>query len=356
MGLHLLTARLGRAWARRGRGRHNGRGDPPPTRGGRRAELLEAAVGVVAESAARAHPPSRGRPRRAARGHLLGLPAHPVPSSSPCRARRGDARPRRRRDDRGPPRHADDPDALAADVTELLLGWLRAPRSSHAMPEADSHPWRASRGRVPRLDALAAGRDRGRARDGDPDGGAAAHGIRRGCGAARRARAPRRRSATRSPEGPAEAGAPPTMAVPLTPGGCRDRPAAPHLPVSWRCRLAPPSCSPGAAVTTPSGSPTSSATATSPSAGERARRDLDRESGPERAPRRALRARAVPTVGEVYRAARTAALSRHPATRTGTQTRDAARSRSMSRAWPTVEPDRVHHHARRRHGRGPHRG
>ena len=210
-----------------GAGTPQWRGEPAPrTRGGRRAELLEAAVGVVAESGLRglthravdaraglpegtcsAYLRTRGALLVALAEHVGGMLARDVDAMTAAAVG-----------------HADDPDALAADVTGCSWAGCAAPRSCAPRPSSPSRPtagpscmdvfdpWRQGldrvvEGLVERIGRPDPGcaprrrrRDRGRARDGDPDGGAAAHGIRRGGRAARRPRAPRRRlSATRSP-------------------------------------------------------------------------------------------------------------------------------------------------------------
>jgi len=110
--------------------RHNGEVTPPPsTRGGRRAELLEAAVAVVAESGL------RGLTHRAVDAHaglpegtcsaylrtrlalLVGLTEH----VGGILARDVDAMAAKAAP------HAEDPDAISAAVTDLLLHWLRHP-------------------------------------------------------------------------------------------------------------------------------------------------------------------------------------------------------------------------------------
>lgn len=112
------------------RGRHNGGVTPPTTtRGGRRAQLLEAAVDVVAEAGLRglthrAVDARAGLPEGtcsaylrtrvallvALTEHVGGMLADDVDAMTMAAAG-----------------HADDPEALAADVTVLLLGWLRRP-------------------------------------------------------------------------------------------------------------------------------------------------------------------------------------------------------------------------------------
>ena len=102
---------------------------PPTTRGGRRAELLEAAVEVVAEAGLRglthravdaraglpegtcsAYLRTRGALLVALAEHVGGMLARDVDAMTA-----------------GAAEHADDPDALATDVTALLLRWLGRP-------------------------------------------------------------------------------------------------------------------------------------------------------------------------------------------------------------------------------------
>lgn len=110
--------------------RHNEPVTPPPSaRGGRRAELLVAAVDVVADLGLRglthravdaraglpegtcsAYLRTRGALLVALAEHVGGMLAHDVDAMAAAALD-----------------HADDPDALAADVTALLLGWLTRP-------------------------------------------------------------------------------------------------------------------------------------------------------------------------------------------------------------------------------------
>ena len=110
--------------------RHNGEVTPPPsTRGGRRAELLEAAVDVVAESGLRglthrAVDARAGLPEGTCSAYLrtrlallVGLTEH----VGGILARDVDAMAAQAAP------HAEDPDAISAAVTDLLLHWLRHP-------------------------------------------------------------------------------------------------------------------------------------------------------------------------------------------------------------------------------------
>jgi DNA-binding transcriptional regulator YbjK len=118
---------LGAAWVPR---RHNGEVTPPPSaRGGRRAELLEAAVDVVADSGLRglthrAVDARAGLPQGTCSAYLrtrlallVGLTEHVGGLlAGDVDAMAAAAAP-----------HAEDPEAVADAVTDLLLLWLRRP-------------------------------------------------------------------------------------------------------------------------------------------------------------------------------------------------------------------------------------
>ena len=109
--------------------RHNGEVTPPSTRGGRRAELLEAAVDVVAESGLRglthrAVDARAGLPEGTCSAYLrtrlallIGLTEH----VGGLLARDVDAMAAKAAP------HAEDPDAISTAVTDLLLHWLHRP-------------------------------------------------------------------------------------------------------------------------------------------------------------------------------------------------------------------------------------
>src|SRR6476661_3917062 len=112
------------------RGRHNGEVTPPPSaRGGRRAELLEAAVDVVAESGLRglthrAVDARAGLPEGTCSAYLrtrlallIGLTEH----VGGLLARDVDAMAAKAAP------HAEDSDAISTAVTDLLLHWLHRP-------------------------------------------------------------------------------------------------------------------------------------------------------------------------------------------------------------------------------------
>jgi DNA-binding transcriptional regulator YbjK len=118
---------LDAAWVPR---RHNGEVTPPPSaRGGRRAELLEAAVDVVADSGLRglthrAVDARAGLPQGTCSAYLrtrlallVGLTEHVGGLlAGDVDAMAAEAAP-----------HAEDPEAVADAVTDLLLLWLRRP-------------------------------------------------------------------------------------------------------------------------------------------------------------------------------------------------------------------------------------
>ena len=202
---------------------------PPSTRGGRRAELLEAAVDVVAESGLRglthrAVDARAGLPEGTCSAYLrtrlallIGLTEH----VGGLLARDVDAMAAKAAP------HAEDPDAISAAVTDLLLHWLHRPEIVRTQAELALEaarrpelmdvfdPWRQGLVRVveelvrcagPRRPRAARrgrrGRHRGRARIRHPDAVRPPARVRARRGAPRRPRPARHRvSATRCARG-----------------------------------------------------------------------------------------------------------------------------------------------------------